>query len=83
MKLDGTLYTMRNCPYCVMVESYLETHSIQIDKKDISEDSKYREELISIGGKSQVPCYVINNSPLYESLDIINYFEDYVYDRTN
>ena len=83
MKIKGTLFTKASCPFCVMVESYLETHKIEIDRIDISNNPKQRDYLINIGGKSQVPCYVLNNSPLYESIDIINYFEDYIYDRAN
>ena len=43
--------------------------------KDTQEDSTYRDELIKIGGKSQVPCLVIDGKALYESLDIIEWFK--------
>ena len=83
MKIDGTLYTMKSCPFCVRVESYLETHNIQIKIIDITNNNQKRNELIKLGGKAQVPCYVKDNSPLYESIDIINHFEDYIYDKAN
>jgi len=44
--------------------------------KDIIENRIYMDELIKIGGKSQVPCLVINGRALYESQDIIKWFDE-------
>jgi glutaredoxin len=44
--------------------------------KNIREDPEARKELISIGGKEQVPCLFIDGNPLYESADIINWLEE-------
>lgn len=38
-------------------------------------DSETRDELISIGGKRQVPCLIIEGKALYESDDIIDYLK--------
>jgi len=51
---------------------------IEIPKKNISSDPEFKAELISGGGKKQVPCLRIemeNNKIqwLYESRDIIRY----------
>ena len=35
------------------------------------------EQLVSIGGKRQVPCLFIDGKPLYESLDIIKWLEEH------
>ena len=43
--------------------------------KDTHANPLYREELIKIGGKTQVPCLVIDGKALYESLDIIEWFK--------
>ena len=83
MKINGYLYTSAYCPYCIHVEKFLETNNIQVNKIDVSQDFNAKEKLIKIGGKSQVPCYVENNTPLYESLDIIERFKETIYDRAN
>lgn len=69
------LYHMPFCPYCVRVFRYLEKKGIAISMKNIQENAGYRQELIQIGGKGQVPCLLIDGKPLYESLDIIAWFE--------
>ncbi len=43
--------------------------------KDIHQDPSAREELIKIGGKSQVPCLIIDGKTLYESWDIIEWLK--------
>ena len=53
----------------------MQQNSIQVDMKDILKEPSNRDELIRIGGKSQVPCLVIEGKPLYESLDIIEWFK--------
>jgi len=63
------------CPYCLRVRDFLSKERISIPMKDTQEDSTYRDELIKIGGKSQVPCLVIDGKALYESLDIIEWFK--------
>ena len=43
--------------------------------KNILTDSQAKLELLEIGGKTQVPCLVIDGKALYESDDIINWLE--------
>ncbi len=43
--------------------------------KDTMKDPAARAELAKIGGKTQVPCLVIDGKPLYESLDIIEWLK--------
>ena len=69
-----TLYHFTACPYCQRVRDFLEQEGITGPMKDTVENPAYREELIKIGGKSQVPCLVIGTQALYESLDIIEWF---------
>ena len=83
MKINGDLYTSAYCPYCILVESFLESNNIEINKIDVNENVNAKQTLISIGGKSQVPCFVENNIALYESLDIIEHFKEAIYDRAN
>jgi len=63
------------CPYCQRVRDYLAKENITVPLKDTRDNPDYRDELIKIGGKPQVPCLVIDGKPLYESLDIIEWLK--------
>ena len=67
---------MPSCPYCGRVLRYMEENQIKIPMKNTSENSDNRNELLQIGGKTQVPCLVIDGIAKYESLDIIEWFKD-------
>ena len=73
---DLVLYSMESCPFCQVVLTYLNDNNITLEIRDIIQQSEYRAELIEKGGKSQVPCLLINDTPLYESMDIIKWFKD-------
>ena len=70
------LYLTPWCPFCVKVKNYLKRRGIEIAEKDTSSDPQARNELVSLTGRTQVPCLVIDGSPLLESNDIIQWFED-------
>ena len=70
-----TLYHFMACPYCQRVRDFLTKEGITVPMKDTHENPAYRDELIKIGGKPQVPCLVIDGKALYESLDIIEWFK--------
>ncbi|MDF2550541.1 MAG: glutaredoxin [Chlamydiales bacterium] len=67
-----TLYYFAECPYCQKVLRFMKEHKIELEMKNTREGT-WQEELIRIGGKSQVPCLVIDGAPLYESEDIIQW----------
>jgi len=58
-----------------MVRDYMDEHKISIPLKDIRAHPAYREELKKIGGKTQVPCLVIDGKALYESEDIVRWLK--------
>ena len=70
-----TLYHFEACPYCKRVRDFLSKEKINVPMKDTHANGAYRDELIKIGGKPQVPCLVIDGKALYESLDIIEWFK--------
>ncbi len=70
-----TLYHFEGCPYCQLVRDYMAQHTTAIPLKDIQANPTYREELKKIGGKTQVPCLVIDGRALYESMDIIHWLK--------
>ena len=56
-----------------------ENLQVNFTLKDVSEDESAREELISTGGKQQVP-YLVDSEKgeaMYESSDIIEYIRDH------
>ncbi len=65
------LYYRPSCPFCRKVLDYLNREEIKLAMRDTSIDSEAREELIALTGKTQVPCLVIDGSPMHESNDII------------
>ena len=71
-----TLYYTPSCPYCGKVLRFMEENRIEIPLKN-TYDEKFRQELIKIGGQSQVPCLVIDGQALYESDDIIQWLGEH------
>ena len=71
---DLVLYQRQSCPFCRKVTQYLDSAGISVPMKDTT-DPSLRDELVRIGGKGQVPCLIIDGSPLYESDDIIRWFK--------
>ena len=43
--------------------------------RDTEADPQARPDLVSKGGKGQVPCLFINDKPMYESATIISFLE--------
>ena len=70
------LYYSQKCPYCQKVVHFLEKVPIKVTLKDTMTNPGAREELIAVGGKSQVPCLVIQGKALYESDEIIQWLKD-------
>ena len=66
------LYYSPSCPYCHKVLDYMKKEHIEIETKNVNNPG-VRDQLVSTGGKAQVPCLVIDGKALYESNDIINW----------
>ena len=73
---DLVLFYKPTCSYCRKVLFFMEDNDISLPLKDISESLDVRQELVTIGGKGQVPCLVIGGKALYESDDIIQWLKD-------
>ena len=75
------LYYFSSCPFCIKARMQLWQLGVKLPLKNIKRQRTFKEELISCGGKKQVPCLRIesNNGDvqwLYESTDIVKYFKD-------
>lgn len=79
---DLILYQFYACPFCVKTRREMKKLNLTISARSVSEGSPYREELLTEGGKIQVPCLRIKKDDktewLYESNDIIKYLNDTV-----
>ncbi len=73
---DLILYYMPTCPFCQKVLGFMKKNDIEVVMKDTLSNPAFRQELLEIGGKTQVPCLVIDGKALYESEDIIVWFKE-------
>lgn len=74
-----TLYYRPTCAYCQHVLGEIESLGIKVVLKNISSDPSYQEELLSLGGKVQVP-YLSDTEKgihMYESNDIVAYISQH------
>ena len=81
-----TLYHRPTCPFCMRVFSVLARLDVPIQRRNISADAQARGELVSGGGRQQVPCLRIDESSgtrwLYESADIVAYLKSHPGSKT-
>ena len=70
------LYHFQSCPYCAKVRNTVDEIGMTLELRDTRENDDYREELISLTGKTQVPCLVIDGEPMHESDHIIDYLKE-------
>ena len=74
---DLKLYHFQSCPYCARVISAIKRLGLDIELRDVRKNAEYRQELITKGGKSQVPALRIEHEGthrwLYESADIVEF----------
>ena len=70
------LYLQSGCPYCAIVVEAFDALGLPFESRNI-ENEAYRKELLSRGGKIQVPYFVdtLRNIEMYESADIVKYIQ--------
>ena len=74
--MELKLQMFETCPYCRKVINEIEMSGrTDIEFHNIHENELDRLELISIGGKQQVPCLFIDGKPMYESDDIVEWLK--------
>ena len=72
----AALFYRPTCGYCLKVLAFIEENNYFVPLKNTSETPEICEELITIAGKTQVPCLVVNGKPMHESDDIIKWLEE-------
>ncbi|MES2199317.1 MAG: glutathione S-transferase N-terminal domain-containing protein [Chlamydiota bacterium] len=70
------LYYLPWCPYCQKVISYLQVIHKTVPLENLQRNPKAKADLQRIGGKTQVPCLIINGYPLYESDAIVRWLSE-------
>lgn len=70
------LYYLPWCPYSQKVIAYLQEIHKTVPLENLQKNPKGRNDLLKIGGKTQVPCLIINDYPLYESDAIIKWISE-------
>lgn len=73
-KLDYYFYEA--CPFCARVQQVINELNIAVTPHDIHHDPGAMEKLIVDTGRRTVPCLYINDKPMHESSDIINWLKD-------
>ncbi len=70
------LYYLPWCPYSQKVITYLKEIHKTVPLESLQRNPTAKAELQKIGGKTQVPCLIINGYPLYESDAIIKWLSE-------
>ena len=74
-----SLFQFFACPFCIKTRRAMHKLNLPILKRNASQGSAFRDELLQGGGKVQTPCLRIEQDGavhwLYESSEIITYLE--------
>lgn len=74
------IYQFRSCPFCQNVYFKLMNMGLKegedFELVEASRGTPGRDEVVSLGGKNQVPFMVDGETKMYESNDIIQYIEN-------
>jgi glutaredoxin len=74
------LYHFDGCPYCSMVRSAIGQLGIDVELRDIFQDSQHRDDLVKVRGRATVPVLKITSPDgeerwMPESRDIVSYLQ--------
>ena len=67
------LFYYPECPFCMRVLNEVDRLAIKVEYKHIFESSENMNRLQAETGKRTVPCLYIDNNPMHESSDIIQW----------
>ena len=78
MRFDNmVLYIKPGCPFCSKVMLFMEENGIEMKILDSTEPGN-GQALLDMNGTTQVPCLVVDDKPMLESDDIVQYLEDMI-----
>ncbi|MCB9060032.1 MAG: glutathione S-transferase N-terminal domain-containing protein [Halobacteriovoraceae bacterium] len=70
-----SLYYFESCPFCQIVLAAIKDLSIKVELRDIRKDELHSKKLLNDTGRQTVPCLYIDNKPMFESRDIVNWLQ--------
>jgi len=75
------LYHFKMCPFCVKTRRQIHRLALNIENRDARNDPQWNKELVSEGGKYQVPCLKITAEDgtvewMYESTEINQFLNE-------
>ena len=78
---DLSLYQTQFCPYCERVRRAAHRLGLQLELRDVNQNSAFRRELIAATGGQTVPCLRIapdgrDGEWMHESAHIVAYLEE-------
>ncbi len=74
------LYYSRTCPFCMLVTKAIDRLELDVERREIFEDARYRDQLVAARGRATVPVLRIISPDgeerwMPESRDIVHYLE--------
>lgn len=75
------LYHFEGCPYCSMVRSVIDKLGVEVELRDVFQDSQHRDDLVRARGRATVPVLRITSTDgenrwMPESRDITGYLQE-------
>lgn len=74
MKLE--LFYYDSCPFCQYVLNAIDDLGININYCNIQESTEHLNRLVNDTGRRTVPCLYIDNKPMFESSDIVEWLQE-------
>lgn len=71
------LYHRWHCPYSKRVRDHIDQHKLndRIEFIEIGEVPEAEAKLNALTGRSQVPCLVVDDQPMLDSADIVQWLQ--------
>lgn len=69
------LFYFKACPYCQIVLQALDSLKLKIEHRDITKNEADLNRLVADTGRRTVPCLYIDNQPMFESAEIVNWLQ--------
>lgn len=69
------LFYFDSCPFCQVVLKVIEHLDLDVEFKNIQENPEDFDRLVRETGRKTVPCLYVDNRPMFESADIIDWLQ--------
>jgi glutaredoxin len=76
-----TLYHSNTCPFCSMVRTAIDRLGLDVELRDVFQETQHRDDLVKARGRATVPVLRITSPDgeerwMPESRDIVNYLQE-------